>query len=271
MKLYERLLHADPFFLIAGPCVIEDEEIMNRIADKLCEIAQKHDLPFVFKASFKKANRTAETSYSGPGLDTGLTTLARIGKKFGVPLLTDVHEVVDVAHAAEVCDILQIPAFLSRQTELIHAAARTGKIVNIKKGQFMAPEDMLAATEKVTSMNNYQVLLTERGTSFGYHNLVVDFRSFAIMNETHYPVIYDVTHSLQRPSVNRSSGGNPEYAGMMAQAAVATGMVKGLFLETHPNPMEALSDAASMLALEKVEPIIAKCIKIKNSLRMDHE
>ncbi|HNX38090.1 MAG TPA: 3-deoxy-8-phosphooctulonate synthase [Candidatus Cloacimonadota bacterium] len=271
MRFYESLLHTDPFFLIAGPCVIEDDEIMKRVAEQLCEISRRYDLITIFKASFKKANRTAETSYAGPGREKGLAKLAAIKAEFGLPLLTDVHEIVDVKPVAEVCDILQIPAFLSRQTELIHAAANSGRIVNIKKGQFMAPEDMITATEKVTATNNYQVLLTERGTSFGYHNLIVDFRSFAIMNETHFPVIYDVTHSLQRPSVNRSSGGNPEYAEMMATAAMATGMVRGLFLETHPNPMEALSDAASMLSLDKVEALIEKCVRVKNSLRMSYE
>ena len=270
MKLYESLLHADPFFLIAGPCVVEDGETMSKIASSLVSLADKLGLILIFKASYKKANRTSETSYSGPGAQEGLKILSRLKAEYGFPVLTDIHECADASEAAEVCDILQIPAFLSRQTELIHAAAKTGKIINIKKGQFMAPEDMLSATEKVTSQNNYQVLLTERGTSFGYHNLVVDFRSFAIMRQSHYPVIYDVTHSLQLPSVNRSSGGNPEYAAMMAAAAMATGMVSGLFLETHPNPMEALSDATSMIALDKVEALLRTCVNLKNALKVDY-
>ena len=270
MKLYESLLHADPFFLIAGSCVVEDDETMSQIASTLVNLAQRLGLILIFKASYKKANRSSETSYSGPGTQEGLKILSRLKAEFGFPVLTDIHECADAEEAAEVCDILQIPAFLSRQTELIHSAAKTGKIINIKKGQFMAPEDMLSATEKATSQNNYQVLLTERGTSFGYHNLVVDFRSFAIMRQSHYPVVYDVTHSLQLPSVNRSSGGNPEYAAMMASAAMATGMVSGLFLETHPKPMEALSDAASMLALNQVEPLLKNCIKIKNAIKEDY-
>ena len=270
MKLYESLLHADPFFLIAGPCVVEDRDTMSQIATHLVSLAQKLGLILIFKASYKKANRTSETSYSGPGNREGLKILADLKAEYGFPVLTDVHECADVEAAAEVCDILQIPAFLSRQTDLIHAAAQSGRIVNIKKGQFMAPEDMLAAAEKVTSTNNFQLLLTERGTSFGYHNLVVDFRSFAIMRQSQYPVVYDVTHSLQLPSVNRSSGGNPEYAQMMASAAMATGMVSGLFLETHPDPIEALSDATSMIPLEKVGPLLEACIKIKNALKIDY-
>jgi 2-dehydro-3-deoxyphosphooctonate aldolase (KDO 8-P synthase) len=271
MTLYQNILHTEQFFLIAGPCVIEDKDTMRRIAESLVDLAEKRDLLLIFKASYKKANRTAETSYSGPGRAEGLQMLSDLKAEYGFPLLTDVHETVDVREAAEVCDILQIPAFLSRQTELIHAAAETGKIVNIKKGQFMAPEDMIAATEKVTATNNFQIMLTERGTSFGYHNLVVDFRSFAIMKSTQFPVIYDVTHSLQRPSVNRSSGGNPEYAKMMAQAAIATGMVNGLFLETHPSPIEALSDAASMLSLDQVAPLVDDCLKISGAIKPRYE
>lgn len=271
MDLFEKLNTAKPFFLIAGTCVIEDDETMLRTADYLKNLCVKLGLPLVFKASYKKANRTSESSYSGPGLLQGLDILRRIRSEFELPIITDVHETQEVRIAAEVCDIIQIPAFLSRQTELLHAAAQSGKIVNIKKGQFMAPEDMGAAAEKVSSQNNYSIMLTERGTTFGYHNLVVDFRAFAILKSFHYPVIYDVTHSMQRPSVNRTSGGTPEYAALMASAAIATGMVDGLFIETHPNPMEAMSDAASMVSLNQLPDILQKCIRIKEAIELNYE
>jgi len=271
MDLYQRLLYTKPFFLIAGPCVIEDEETMKRIADHLAQLGHKYRLDVIFKASYKKANRTAETSYRGPGLDEGLNLLHRIREQFEMPILTDVHESAEVSAVATVADVLQIPAFLCRQTELIHAAARTGKIVNFKKGQFMAPEDMLPAVEKATSVNNYRILLTERGTTFGYHDLVVDFRGFGVMKSSHLPVVYDVTHSLQKPSLQRVSGGAPEYALMMASAAMATNMVDGLFIETHPQPMEALSDSASMLPLHQMAKILETCIRIKQAVNQDYE
>ncbi len=266
MDLFQKLNNAKPFFLIAGTCVIEDEDTMLQTAEFLKNLCLRLNLPLIFKASYQKANRTSETSYSGPGMQEGLQILARIRQEFELPILTDVHETHEVHTVAEVCDIIQIPAFLSRQTALLHAAAQSGKIVNIKKGQFMAPEDMAAAAEKVSSQNNYKIMLTERGTTFGYHNLVVDFRSFAILKTLHYPVIYDVTHSMQRPSVNRTSGGTPEYAAMMARASMATGMVDGLFIETHPNPMEAMSDAASMVSLNQLPDLLSSCIKIKESM-----
>lgn len=266
MDLYNKLCNPQQFFLISGPCVIEDRDTMLSTAEYLKELCHKLGILLIFKSSYQKANRTSETSYSGPGLEDGLQLLQEIGKRFELPLLTDVHEKHEIAAVAEVCDIVQIPAFLSRQTELLHTAAESGKIVNIKKGQFMAPEDMKAAAAKVSCRNNYQILLTERGNSFGYHNLVVDFRSFAIMKSFAYPVIYDVTHSMQRPSVNQTSGGTPEYAPMMAAAAIATGMVDGLFIEAHPNPMEAYSDAASMLSLNKLEPLLKNCIRLQEAL-----
>jgi len=264
--LYQTLVNASPFFLISGPCVIEDREIMLQTADFLSKLCYKLKLPLVFKSSYRKANRTSETSFVGPGLQEGLRLLDMIKQEFSVPIITDIHETQEIAACAEVCDIIQIPAFLCRQTELLHQAAQTGKIVNIKKGQFMAPEDMFAAAEKVSCMNNFNILLTERGTTFGYHNLVVDFRSFAIMKSTGYPVIYDVTHSMQRPSVNRTSGGTPEFAAMMAGAAIGTGMVDGLFIETHPNPMEAFSDAASMIGLTQMQGLLERCIRIKHAM-----
>ena len=261
-NLYTELASSQNFFLIAGPCVIEEESIMFTVAETLKELCAKKSIPLVFKASCRKANRSSVNSFSGPGMEEGLKMLSKIKLEFDVPVITDVHECVEVASAAEVCDILQIPAFLSRQTELIKAAAATGKIINIKKGQFMAPEDMQLAAEKASSTGNKQILLTERGTTFGYHNLVVDFRSFAIMHEFGYPVVYDVTHSLQRPSVGNFSGGNPEFALPMAKAAIATGEVKGLFIETHPEPHKAKSDAASMLPLAKMESLLESCLQV---------
>lgn len=261
-KLYTELASSQNFFLIAGPCVIEEESIMFTVAETLKELCARKGIPFVFKSSYSKANRSSVNSFSGPGREEGLKILSKIKQEFEVPVLTDVHECVEVASAAEVCDILQIPAFLSRQTELIKTAAVTGRIINIKKGQFMAPEDMKLAAEKASSTGNKQILLTERGTTFGYHNLVVDFRSFAIMHQFGYPVVYDVTHSLQRPSVGNYSGGDPEFALPMAKAAIATGMVKGLFIETHPEPQKAKSDSASMLPLAKMESLLESCLQV---------
>ncbi len=267
MPLYQDLVLGYPFFLIAGPCVIEDEVIMLQTAEFLKELSVKLQLKLIFKSSYSKANRSSGSSYSGPGLDAGLALLARIKRDYELPILTDVHETCDVDSAAEVCDILQIPAFLSRQTLLIQAAAASKRIVNIKKGQFMAPEDMAMAAGKAAAMGNRKIMLTERGSSFGYHNLVVDFRSFAIMQETGYPVIYDLTHSLQRPSSGVSTGGNPEFAPMMAYAAMATGKVQGLFIECHPKPSQAKSDAATMLPLTALEPMLQRCIDIVQSGR----
>ena len=263
MKLYKELCNSNKYFLIAGPCVVEDEKMMMKIAAELVEMTQKRGIQFIFKSSFRKANRTSIESPTGPGLKKGLEILSKIKSKFNVPILTDIHEISEVEEAAEVADILQIPAFLSRQSDLIFESAKTGKIVNIKKGQFMAPEDMKNAADKVLAAENKNIFLTERGTSFGYHNLVVDFRSFAIMKQFGYPVVYDVTHSLQRPSQNKTSGGTPQYALMMAKAALATGMVDGLFIETHPNPPKALSDASSMLPLNELPELLDACLKIK--------
>jgi len=265
MELYKELCSCNKFFLIAGPCVIEDEKLMMQIAKRLVELTLKRGIPLIFKSSYKKANRTSIESPTGPGIKKGLEILLNIKRKFNIPILTDIHEISEAKKAAEVADILQIPAFLSRQSDLIFAAAKTGKIVNIKKGQFMAPEDMKNAAEKIFAAKNKNIFLTERGTSFGYHNLVVDFRSFAIMKKLGYPIIYDVTHSLQKPSQNNTSGGTPQYAKMMAKAALATGMVDGLFIETHPNPAEALSDASSMLPLNKLPELLDACIKIKDN------
>jgi len=265
-NLYFELKNAEPFFLIAGPCVIETEAIMFQTAETLVRLTEKFQIPLIYKSSFLKANRTSASSYSGPGREQGLKLLQKLKNEFGIPILTDVHETSDVPAVAEICDIIQIPAFLCRQTALLQAAACSNRIVNIKKGQFLAPEDMKAAAEKVSEQGNNQILLTERGTSFGYHNLVVDFRAFTVLKEMGYPVVYDVTHSLQKPSETSVSGGNPQYAKIMAQAALATGCVDGLFIETHPEPTKALSDAASMLPLEQMDNLLESCIKIKNAL-----
>ncbi len=262
MSLYNELSNSDSFFLVAGPCVIEDISTLHTIAERLVEMTSKRSIPFVFKASFTKANRTSVHSYAGPGLTEGLAMLAEVKAKWNIPILTDVHETCEVNKVAEVADILQIPAFLARQTYLLQAAAKTGKLVNIKKGQFMSPVDMKLAAEKVSSENNYNILLTERGTCFGYHDLVVDFRSFAQLSNTNFPVIYDVTHSLQKPSVNKTSGGTPEYVPMMAKAALATGYVDGLFIETHPHPLEALSDASSMYCLDDLPALLDELLLI---------
>ena len=256
MDLYDKILRSKPFFLIAGPCVIESYDIVREVARELTELTSQRGILFIFKSSYLKANRTSETSYSGPGPEEGLKILAMIKEEFGIPILTDIHESDEAEAASTVADIIQIPAFLSRQTFLLKAAARTQKIINIKKGQFMAPEDMKAVTEKVVSENNSRILLTERGTFFGYHNLVVDFRSFPIMRQIGYPVVFDITHSLQMPSISKVSGGSPELAPMLAKAAMATGMVQGIFLETHPEPSEALSDGMSMIRLDLIAQIL---------------
>lgn len=257
----------DKFFLLAGPCVIENEEIMCEVAETLKEITSELGIEYVFKASYKKANRTSIDSYTGVGIEKGLEILSNIKNRYNLPIVTDVHETHECAQVAQVADILQIPAFLSRQTDLLVSAGETGKYVNIKKAQFMAGEDVVSAAEKVLSTGNNKVLLTERGTCFGYHNLVVDYRNFAKMKSAGFPVIYDVTHSLQQPSIGKISGGTPELVPMMAKAAIATGMVDGLFIETHPNPQKGLSDAKSMFRLDQMKKLLSDCLKVWDSVR----
>ncbi|MBU0983805.1 MAG: 3-deoxy-8-phosphooctulonate synthase [candidate division Zixibacteria bacterium] len=252
------------FFLIAGPCVIESESLCLEIADKVSALANRYEIPYIFKSSFKKANRTAADSYTGPGLQAGLTVLKKIRTEFNIPVLTDIHETTEVERTAEIVDILQIPAFLCRQTDLIVKAAQTGRWVNIKKGQFMHPDDMALAAAKAEGA---KVMLTERGSTFGYRNLVVDFRSFVMMKKLGYPVVYDVTHSLQLPgAAGGKSGGQPELVLPMTRAAVAIG-IDGLFVETHPNPGAALSDAGSMLPLDKMEILLEQVLKVRKSLK----
>jgi len=251
-----------PLFLIAGPCVIESETHATGMAERLGAIAAELGIPYIFKASYDKANRTSVSSFRGPQLEEGLRILAAIKKRTGLPILSDVHDVSQVGPAAEVCDILQIPAFLCRQTDLLAAAGRTGRVVNVKKGQFVSPWEMSNAAEKIASTGNEKIILTERGTSFGYQNLVVDMRSFPIMRKFGYPVVFDVTHSVQLPGgAGKSSGGQPEFIEPLARAGTAAG-VDGLFLEVHDNPGQALSDGANALPLEKLRPLLQKILRL---------
>jgi len=247
-----------PLAVIAGPCVIESEAHALKMAERLSSAARDLRLPYIFKASYDKANRTSIESFRGPGLEDGLKILARIKREFGVPVLTDVHNLDEVQSAAEVCDIIQIPAFLSRQTDLLFDAGSTGAVVNIKKGQFLSPWDMRYAIEKVRSAGNNRILVTERGASFGYNNLVVDMRGLAVMKEFGAPVVLDVTHSLQLPGgAGSHSGGQPQYIETLARAGVAAG-VDALFLEVHSNPAKALSDGANALDLKRFKPLMAR-------------
>jgi 2-dehydro-3-deoxyphosphooctonate aldolase (KDO 8-P synthase) len=251
-----------PLFLIAGPCVIESEAHATSIATRLAEIAGSAGIPLIFKASYDKANRSSIGSFRGPGLEAGLRVLAKIKKRTGLPILTDVHEVRHVGPAAEVCDALQIPAFLSRQTDLLVAVGRSGRVANIKKGQFLSPWDVANAAEKIASTGNQKIILTERGVSFGYQNLVVDMRSFPIMRKLGYPVVFDVTHAVQLPGgEGNSSGGQPEFIEPLARAGAAAG-IDGLFLEVHDNPAKALSDGTNALALENLRPLLEKVSRI---------
>ncbi|MGB9591679.1 MAG: 3-deoxy-8-phosphooctulonate synthase [Candidatus Kryptoniota bacterium] len=238
-----------PLVVIAGPCVVENRDIAMRVAEHAVKVTEKLQLPYIYKSSYKKANRTSEKSFVGIGMDEALKILEEVKREFQIPILTDIHSETEAGVAAEVADILQIPAFLCRQTDLLHAAGLTGRAVNIKKGQFMAPEDMAHQAKKVEAVGNKRVILTERGTTFGYHNLVVDMRSLVIMRESGYPVVLDATHSLQLPGGERErTGGQPHFIFPIARAGAAVG-IDGLFLETHPNPSEALSDASTQLSL----------------------
>lgn len=262
-----RLGGGAPIFLIAGPCVIESEAHATSMAERLAAIASDLGVPLIFKASYDKANRSSVSSYRGPGLGAGLRILAKIKKRTGLPILTDVHEISHVAPAAEVCDVLQVPAFLSRQTDLLVAVGRSGRVVNIKKGQFLAPWDIGLAAEKVASTGNEKIILTERGTSFGYQNLIVDMRSFPIMRKLGYPVVFDVTHSVQLPGgAGNSSGGQPEFIEPLARAGAAVG-VDGLFLEVHENPAKALSDGTNALALADLRPLLQKVLRLAAVVR----
>ena len=254
------------FFLMAGPCSIESEEMAFEIAEKILHICNKLKIPFIFKGSYRKANRSRLDSFTGIGDIEALSILKKVGDKLNIPTVTDIHTAEEAAIAAKYVDVLQIPAFLCRQTDLLVAAAKTGKVVNIKKGQFLSPESMTHAVNKVKESGNNSILLTDRGTMFGYQDMVVDFRGIPTMKKFGVPVIMDITHSLQQP--NQSSGvtgGNPEMIETIAKAAVATG-VDGLFLETHPNPSQAKSDGANMLHLDKIENLLVKLVKIRKAL-----
>ena len=256
-----------PLVLIAGPCVVESRDLVFKTARTIQSIAQKLQIPFIFKSSYKKANRTSGKSFSSIGDEAALKILAEVKREFGVPILTDVHSEREVLLGAEVADVLQIPAFLCRQTELLQAAGRSGKAVNIKKGQFVAPEDMELAAEKVASTGNRKILLTERGSTFGYHNLVVDMRSLPIMRRSGYPVVLDATHSVQLPGADKGrSGGQPEFIFPIARAGVAAGC-DAVFIETHPNPAKAKSDASSQLKLDLLEGLLQQLVALDGAMK----
>jgi len=256
-----------PLVLIAGPCVVESRDMVLKTAGTIQSIALKLQIPFIFKSSYKKANRTSGKSFSTIGDESALKILGEVKRALGVPILTDVHSEREVTLGAEVADVLQIPAFLCRQTELLQAAGRTGKAVNIKKGQFVAPEDMQLAAEKVASTGNKKILLTERGSTFGYHNLVVDMRSLPIMRRSGYPVVLDATHSVQLPGSDKGrSGGQPEFIFPIARAGVAAGC-DAIFIETHPNPAKAKSDAGSQLKLDLLESLLQQLVALDRAMR----
>lgn len=259
-------LDSGNFLLLAGPCVVENEEITFQTAETIKRITDKYKVPFIFKASYKKANRSKLDSFSGIGDDKALKILADIKSKLQVPIVTDIHTAEEAAIAAEYVDVLQIPAFLCRQTDLLIAAAKTGKVVNIKKGQFLAPDSMQFAAKKVVEAGNNRVFLTERGTTFGYQDLIVDFRGIPTMRNFGFPVIVDVTHSLQQPNQTSGvTGGQPQMIETIARASIVVG-ADGLFMETHPNPAKALSDGANMLKLDLLEGLIERLVKIRQTV-----
>ena len=254
------------FFLIAGPCVVETEELVMEIAEKVSALCKKLGIPYIFKASYRKANRTSSSSFTGIGDETALEMVKKTGQQFHLPVTSDIHAHDEAAIAANYVDVLQIPAFLCRQTDLLVAAAETNKIVNVKKGQFLNGEAMKFAVDKIRNTGNHKIILTERGTTFGYQDLVVDYRNIPIMQAHGVPVVMDCTHSLQQPNqITGITGGNPQMIGTIAKAAVATG-ADGLFIETHPNPAVAKSDGANMLKLDLLENLLGQLIKIRKSL-----
>jgi 2-dehydro-3-deoxyphosphooctonate aldolase (KDO 8-P synthase) len=262
-----RLGSGKPLFLIAGPCVIESEAHARKMAEGIAKIAADADVPYIFKASYDKANRSSVKSFRGPGLKEGLRILGKIKSDLNLPILTDIHDAGQADPVSEVCDILQIPAFLSRQTDLLVAAARTGRVVNVKKGQFLSPWDMTNVVDKIAAAGNNRIVVTERGASFGYQNLVVDIRSFPILQKLGYPVVFDVTHSVQLPGgQGHASGGQPEFIEPLARAGVAAG-VDGIFLETHDNPAAALSDGANALPLLQLPPLLSRLKELSTLVR----
>jgi len=259
------------FFLIAGPCVVESEELIMEVADKVSIICKNLGIPYVFKASYRKANRTSASSFTGIGDETALALVKKTGEKYKLPTTSDIHAHDEAAIAAKYIDILQIPAFLCRQTDLLIAAAETGKIVNVKKGQFLSGPSMKFAVEKIRNAGNNNILLTERGTTFGYQDLVVDYRNIPWMQEHGTPVVMDCTHSLQQPNqAGGVTGGNPQLIGTIAKAAIATG-ANGLFIETHPNPAVAKSDGANMLRLDLLEGLLQQLVKLKKATTISND
>lgn len=267
MFTLDKLTNSDNFFLLAGPCVIEGEDMALRIAEKITEITTRLQIPYVFKGSYRKANRSRLDSFTGIGDEKALKILRKVGETFGVPTVTDIHETHEAAMAAEYVDVMQIPAFLCRQTDLLVAAARTGKVVNIKKGQFLSPGAMQFAAQKVVDAGNRQVMLTERGTTFGYTDLVVDYRGIPQMQAFGFPVVMDVTHSLQQPNQTSGvTGGMPALIETIAKAAIAVG-ADGLFIETHPEPAVAKSDGANMLQLDLLEGLLTRLTRIREAIK----
>ena len=267
LNLIPKIKHTNSnnFFLLAGPCAIESEEMAMQIAEKILKITDKLEIPFIFKGSFKKANRSRIDSFTGIGDEKALKILRKVSETFDVPTVTDIHEVSDAAMAAEYVDVLQIPAFLVRQTDLVVAAAETGKVVNLKKGQFMSPESMKHAVTKVTDCNNQQVVITDRGTMFGYQDMIVDFRGIPTMKQ-YAPVVLDVTHSLQQPNQSAGvTGGRPEMISTIARAGIATG-ADGIFIETHFDPANAKSDGANMLNLNLLEKLLTDLVAIRKTI-----
>ncbi|SRR6056297_904283 len=268
MYQIKNLKHLDKgnFFLLAGPCVIENEEMPFEIAGQIKQIADELEIPFIFKASYRKANRSKLTSFKGIGDEQALSVLSEIRENLELPVVTDIHKPEEARIAAESADILQIPAFLCRQTELLMAAAETGRVVNIKKGQFLSPSAMQFAAQKVIDMGNSKVMLTERGTTFGYQDLIVDMRSFPVMKKTNLPVVLDITHSLQQPNQTSGvTGGQPEMIETIARAGIAAG-ADGIFIETHPEPSEAKSDGANMLNLKYLKSLLKRLVDIKQTI-----
>jgi 2-dehydro-3-deoxyphosphooctonate aldolase (KDO 8-P synthase) len=254
---------SDNFFLMAGPCVVENEEIVMTTADKVLGICQKLDIPYIFKASYRKANRTRLDSFTGIGDEPAMKLLRKVRETFHIPVVTDIHSAEEAAIAAEYVDVLQIPAFLCRQTDILVAAAATGKIVNVKKGQFLAPESMQFAVDKLKQSGNDQIILTDRGATFGYHDLIVDYRGIPTMKAMDVPVVLDCTHSLQQPNQTSGvTGGNPQMIETIARAGIAVG-ADGLFIETHPDPSKAKSDGANMLRLDQLQGLLEKLVKIR--------